>query len=102
MDIKLLTKEQDTIRFVLSDVSPAFANALRRIILAEVPVMAIEDVMISSYMTELFSRIMTSSIAMTGTSARIMRRSALANAGETSDRTNRIVSCSLVRSFMSI
>src|SRR5256712_9951265 len=46
MDIKLLTKEQDTIRFVLSDVSPAFANALRRIILAEVPVMAIEDVMI--------------------------------------------------------
>src|SRR6266566_1928069 len=35
MDIKLLTKEQDTIRFVLSDVSPAFANALRRIILAE-------------------------------------------------------------------
>src|SRR5260370_23845953 len=46
MDIKLLTKEQDTIRFVLSDVSPAFANALRRIILAEGPVMAIEDVMI--------------------------------------------------------
>src|SRR6266704_1869635 len=38
MDIKLLTKEQETIRFVLSDVSPAFANALRRIILAEVPI----------------------------------------------------------------
>src|SRR6266702_5125409 len=57
---------------------------------------------ISSYMTELFSRIMTSSIAITGTSARIMRRSALANAGETSERTNRIVSCSVVRSFISI
>ncbi len=46
MDIKLLTKEQDTLRFVLSDTSPAFANALRRIIMAEVPVMAIDDVMI--------------------------------------------------------
>src|SRR5882762_9978151 len=102
MDIKLLTKEQDTIRFVLSDVSPAFANALRRIILAEVPVMAIEDVMILENSSVMYDEIMTSSIAMTGTSARIMRRSALANAGETSDRTKRIVSCSLVRSFMSI
>ncbi len=46
MDIKLLSREQDTLRFVLSDVSPAFANALRRIILSEVPVMAIDDVMI--------------------------------------------------------
>ena len=46
MDIKVLSREQDILRFVLSDVSPAFANAIRRIILAEVPVMAIDDVMI--------------------------------------------------------
>lgn len=46
MDIKLLTKDQDTLRFALSDATPAFANALRRIILSEVPVMAIDDVMI--------------------------------------------------------
>ncbi len=46
MDIKLVSREQDTLRFVLSDTSPAFANALRRIIMAEVPVMAIDDVMI--------------------------------------------------------
>jgi DNA-directed RNA polymerase subunit D len=46
MDIKLVSREQDTLRFVLSDASPAFANALRRIIMAEVPVMAIDDVMI--------------------------------------------------------
>ncbi len=46
MDIKLLSKEQETLRFVLSDVSPAFANALRRIMISEVPVMAIDDVMI--------------------------------------------------------
>src|SRR5437870_13169246 len=46
MDIKLLSKEQETLRFVLSDVSPAFANALRRIMISEIPVMAIDDVMI--------------------------------------------------------
>src|SRR6266849_5500863 len=44
MDIKLLSKEQETLRFVLSDVSPAFANALRRIMISEIPVMASEDV----------------------------------------------------------
>jgi len=46
MDIKLLSKELETLRFVLSGVSPAFANALRRIMISEVPVMAIDDVMI--------------------------------------------------------
>lgn len=46
MDIKLVSRETDTLRFVLSDVSPAFANALRRIIMSEVPIMAIDDVMI--------------------------------------------------------
>src|SRR5947207_15222679 len=58
MDIKLLTKEQDTIRFVLSDVSPAFANALRRIILAEVPVMAIDDVMILDNSSVMYDEIL--------------------------------------------
>jgi DNA-directed RNA polymerase subunit D len=46
MDIKVLSKDQDTLRFVLSGVKPAFANALRRIMISEVPVMAIDDVMI--------------------------------------------------------
>ncbi len=46
MDIKILSKEIDTLRFILSDVSPAFANAIRRIMISEVPVMAIDDVMI--------------------------------------------------------
>src|SRR5436853_5987486 len=46
MDIKLLSIEQETLRFALSDVSPAFANALRRIMISEIPVMAIDDVMI--------------------------------------------------------
>ncbi len=46
MDIKILSKEQDSLRFVLSGVKPAFANALRRIMISEVPIMAIDDVMI--------------------------------------------------------
>ncbi len=46
MDIKVLSKDQDTLRFVLSGVKPSFANALRRIMISEVPVMAIDDVMI--------------------------------------------------------
>ncbi len=46
MDIKLLSKEPDALRFVLSDASPAFANALRRIMVSEIPIMAIDDVMI--------------------------------------------------------
>ncbi len=46
MDIKFVSREPETLRFVLSNVSPAFANALRRIMISEVPVMAIDDVMI--------------------------------------------------------
>ncbi len=46
MDIKILTREPETLRFVLSYASTAFANALRRIIISEVPIMAIDDVMV--------------------------------------------------------
>jgi DNA-directed RNA polymerase subunit D len=58
MDIKVLSREQDTLRFVLSDVSPAFANAIRRIILAEVPVMAIDDVMILENSSVMYDEIL--------------------------------------------
>jgi len=37
-------KETDRINFVLKDATPAFANALRRVMLTEVPVMAIDEV----------------------------------------------------------
>jgi len=58
MDIKVLNREQDTLRFVLSDVSPAFANAIRRVILAEVPVMAIDDVMILENSSVMYDEIL--------------------------------------------
>ena len=44
MNIKILEKSDKKIRFVLEKSSPAFANALRRVIKSEIPTMAIEQV----------------------------------------------------------
>lgn len=44
MNIKILEKSERRIRFVLERSSPAFANALRRIMKSEIPVMAVEFV----------------------------------------------------------
>ena len=44
MEVKLLEEKGDSLRFILSGSFAAFANALRRAVLADVPVMAIEDV----------------------------------------------------------
>ncbi|MFQ5997720.1 MAG: DNA-directed RNA polymerase subunit D [Candidatus Bathyarchaeia archaeon] len=44
MHIQVLEKTENHIRFTLSDSNPAFANSLRRIMIAEVPSMTIEDV----------------------------------------------------------
>lgn len=44
MEVEILEERGDLLRFVLRDSSPAFANAIRRAVFADVPVMAIEDV----------------------------------------------------------
>jgi DNA-directed RNA polymerase subunit D len=44
MEVEILEERGDSFRFVLRESFPAFANALRRAMLADVPVMAIEDV----------------------------------------------------------
>ncbi|CAG0961675.1 MAG: DNA-directed RNA polymerase subunit D [Candidatus Methanoperedens sp.] len=54
MDIDIIELSERKARFVLSDVSASFANALRRSILAEVPVMAIDDVNIYENTSVLF------------------------------------------------
>lgn len=46
MKLKVLQKEEDKISFLLEDSTEAFANALRRIMIAEVPVFAIDEVMV--------------------------------------------------------
>ncbi len=44
MDVEILSKVGQSLSFVLSDVDVAVANALRRTMMANVPVLAIEDV----------------------------------------------------------
>src|SRR3989442_14348309 len=53
---------------------------------------------ISSYITELFSRIITSALAITGISEIIIGRNALAQPGDTIETPKRLVSCSSLRS----
>jgi DNA-directed RNA polymerase subunit D len=44
MEIKVIEKKKDSLSFVLKDSTPAYANMLRKTIIDEIPVMAIEDV----------------------------------------------------------
>ncbi|MDY6770941.1 MAG: DNA-directed RNA polymerase subunit D [Candidatus Nanohaloarchaea archaeon] len=44
MNIDVLAEDDDSIRFVLEDATPAFANALRRTMIAKVPTMAVKEV----------------------------------------------------------
>ena len=57
MNIRILEKSEDVIKFILEDVDVAFANSLRRIIIAEVPTMAIDDVIIIENSSPLFDEI---------------------------------------------
>ncbi|MHA1604883.1 MAG: DNA-directed RNA polymerase subunit D [Candidatus Freyarchaeota archaeon] len=58
MNIRILSRDQNILKFMLEDVDVAFANALRRIILAEVPTMAIEEVIIIENTSPLFDEIL--------------------------------------------
>lgn len=44
MKTKIVSVDKDTIRFLVEGVDVAFANSLRRTIVAEVPMMAVEDI----------------------------------------------------------
>ncbi|MCD6476621.1 MAG: DNA-directed RNA polymerase subunit D [Candidatus Aenigmarchaeota archaeon] len=44
MDVKILDKNETKIRFLLQDSNPQFANALRRIAMMEIPILAIKFV----------------------------------------------------------
>ena len=54
MEIDIIELSDRKARFVLSGVSTAFANAIRRSILSEVPVLAIDDVNIYDNTSVLF------------------------------------------------
>ncbi len=44
MKLNITEQKEDSISFVLKDVTPAYANTLRRLMMSETPTMAIEDV----------------------------------------------------------
>ena len=50
MEVRLLEskKDEDKVSFMIKDANASYANALRRIIMEDVPTMAIEDVEIRS------------------------------------------------------
>lgn len=54
----MLEESGNVIRFVLGGVSPAFANALRRAMIAEVPSMAIDDVIVIENSSVLYDEIL--------------------------------------------
>jgi len=58
MEIEILERDADRLKFLLRGVSPAFANALRRSIISEVPVMAIDDVMIVENTSVMYDEIL--------------------------------------------
>lgn len=55
--IKVLEKTDYSIRFLVNGVTAAFANALRRVMISEVPCMAIEDVAILQNTSALFDEV---------------------------------------------
>lgn len=57
IEILELNEEKKTVSFKLKDSNPAFANALRRILLMEIPVLAIDEVIILENTTLLYDEI---------------------------------------------
>jgi len=55
----MLGRDKDSIRFVVRGTSPSFANALRRAMIAEVPSMAIDDVMIVENSSMLYDEMLS-------------------------------------------
>ncbi|MCK4281149.1 MAG: DNA-directed RNA polymerase subunit D, partial [Candidatus Lokiarchaeota archaeon] len=64
MSIEIIEKDDRLIRFILSDISTEMANAFRRIILIEIPVMAIDEVIMLRNDSPLYDEILAHRLAM--------------------------------------
>ena len=58
MEIRILEKTDELIRFIIADADPALANALRRIILIDLPVLAIEEVVLVENSSALYDELL--------------------------------------------
>jgi DNA-directed RNA polymerase subunit D len=59
LDVKLIEEKDNVLRFLLKGTTHAYANALRRAMIAEVPAMAIEDVIIIENTSVLYDEIVS-------------------------------------------
>jgi DNA-directed RNA polymerase subunit D len=57
LQIKVVEEKENTLRFLLAETNHAYANALRRAMIAEVPAMAIEDVVIVENTSVLYDEV---------------------------------------------
>jgi len=64
MKVKILEKKGERLSFLLEGSSPAFANALRRLIISEVPVLAVEWVDIHDNNSILFDEVIASRLGL--------------------------------------
>ena len=46
IDIKILEKSENFMKFIISNINPVIANTIRRILISEIPIFAIDDVII--------------------------------------------------------
>jgi DNA-directed RNA polymerase subunit D len=59
MNINILDKNMDSMRFIVEGIDTPIANTLRRIVLSEVPVMAVDDVVLIENSSVLHDEILT-------------------------------------------
>ncbi|NIO19286.1 MAG: DNA-directed RNA polymerase subunit D [Candidatus Aenigmarchaeota archaeon] len=64
MKIKIISKKGDTWRFVLDGATPALANALRRIMMSEVPTLAVEWVDFQDNTSPVFDEVVAHRLGM--------------------------------------
>lgn len=64
METEILEESDDKLRFVVEDVSPAFANALRRTMTSKVPTMAVREVDFVANTSGLFDEMVAHRIGM--------------------------------------
>ncbi|UCD03051.1 MAG: hypothetical protein JSV63_00225 [Candidatus Aenigmatarchaeota archaeon] len=64
MKVKVLKKKGQVLHFLLEDTDPAFANSLRRIMITEIPTLAVEWLDIHENGSALFDEVVSHRIGM--------------------------------------
>lgn len=64
ISIEILDLQENSIKFILNNVDTSFANALRRIIISEVPTMAIEFVNVNNNMSSLHDEFLSQRLGL--------------------------------------